>query len=160
MSLYVLYPLLSKSVRKHPHITILTMLFVSLMSRAVLGQFDILPTRPLDWFPLCRVFEFTVGVYSAVLIRRNFWSCINGHRKLNSMLRFMAEIAFPLFLVHWALIRIIGSHAQIGISQTTAIIAFFVLSVIASWIILVVTQAFLRLPRVQKILQPSRTTRG
>ena len=144
MVLYLTFPYLSKSLKRHPHIIIITMLMVSIVSRIILGQYDILPKRPLDWFPLCRIFEFSLGIYLAIMIKQGFWRCINGSKVVASISQFIANISLPLFLVHYPLLSIITFLANRGIPQSIAIVVFLGISVCASWVILLVTN---RLPR-------------
>jgi peptidoglycan/LPS O-acetylase OafA/YrhL len=144
MVLYLFFPYLSRSVRHHPHITIGAMLLVSVLSRAILGQYDILPHRPLDWFPLCRVFEFSLGIYLASVIKPDLLLCINGSRRITSILKFIADISFPLFLAHFPLLIIITYLSKQGTHQIIAIVIFLFTSIITSWVILIVTN---RLPR-------------
>lgn len=68
MAMYLVYPLLSYAVRQKPYTTILLTFVVSTFARFIPGQYQLLPHRPLDWFPLCRLFEFTLGIFLAHVI--------------------------------------------------------------------------------------------
>ena len=150
MTMYIVYPLLAKSVRKRPHTTLIAMLIISVVSRIILGQYEFLPNRSLDWFPTCRVFEFTLGIYLAIVVKQSFWSCLNCSRRLNSILKFMGDISFPLYLVHGPMLPIIVQYWRFGISQWIAIIIFLILSVSISCLVTLLVKVIV--PR-KKILQ-------
>lgn len=78
---------------------------ISVASRLTLGRYELLPRRPLDWFPLCRVFEFGLGVYLARQIPPGFWNMLNGNRRIDCALRYMSDLTLPLFLVHWPILH-------------------------------------------------------
>lgn len=103
--LYTIYPFIGSLLQKKPHRTLITLLLISVCSRLVLGQLEILPKRPLDWFPLCRIFEFGLGIYLAKKIPENFWELLNGNRLVDRVSRYASELTFPLFLVHWPIIH-------------------------------------------------------
>ena len=58
MIMYLFYPILSRAIANSPHVTIGVLLVISILSRLVLGRYFclLLPTNPIDWFPLCRIF--------------------------------------------------------------------------------------------------------
>jgi uncharacterized membrane protein len=60
-ALYCLYPLLAWAMRRHAVGTLCVLLAVSVSSRLVVESF--FTGYPLEWFPLCRVFEFGLGLY-------------------------------------------------------------------------------------------------
>jgi peptidoglycan/LPS O-acetylase OafA/YrhL len=151
MVLYLFFPYLSKSVRHHPHITIVAMLLVSVLSRAILGHYEILPHRPLDWFLLCRVFEFSLGIYLARIIKPYLWLCINGSSRIESVFQFVANISFPLFLVHYPLLLIIPYLSARGVHQLIAIVVFLGISIITSWVILLITNRLSREAVLRKV---------
>lgn len=141
ISLYILYPFISRGIKQRPHKVILILLLISVVSRLIVGHYDILPDRALDWFPLCRVFEFGLGIYLAEVVKPSVWSCANGNSRINSIFGFVGRLTFPLFLVHYPLLRIITGHSWLHISQGTAIVVCLVASVLVSWFILLLTQA-------------------
>jgi len=151
ISLYILYPFISRGIKRKPHMVILTLLLISAMSRIILGHYNILPNRPLDWFPLCRLFEFGLGIYLAEMVKPSVWSCANGNGRINSIFGFVGRLTFPLFLVHYPLLRIITGHSWLHISQEIAIVVFLVASVLVSWFILLLTQAIT--PHLEKLFK-------
>lgn len=139
VTMYLVYPLLSKMIRRMPRAAIILLFFVSALSRIILGKYGILPTRPLDWFPLCRIFEFSLGIYLVVVLSGDIWSVLNFiNSKTAGIIRFMSEISFPLFLIHWPLEGIINFLIRRGVNQIIAILIFIAASVVSSWALLCV----------------------
>ena len=134
MSMYVLFPFLSRLIKKRPNISIFALLSISTVSRFILGRYGILPTRPLDWFPLCRVFEFSLGIYLAILLSRSLWHGLNSLRCLRPLVSFISEISFPLFLIHYPLLLLIYSLTKRGLSLLLAVSVFIVICCTLSWI--------------------------
>lgn len=48
ITMYLMYPYISKGIRRHPNIAIILLLFVSILSRSIIGQYSILPKNPLE----------------------------------------------------------------------------------------------------------------
>lgn len=107
MSLYVLYPLISRGMRRNPWLCILLLLSVSVVSRVLTAHTSLLGGNPLQWFPLNRVFEFGLGVFFCVYLGGN--ALRRPNRRLMHMraLTFLSALSFPLFLVHDPFRRII-----------------------------------------------------
>ena len=105
MCLYGLYPFIEPKIRKHPNVTILILLMISAGTRLLLGHYKILPWRALDWFPLCRIFEFAAGIYLACQIPKKFWNRLNGNHYIERTLSYCAQLTFPIFLVHSPIIH-------------------------------------------------------
>jgi peptidoglycan/LPS O-acetylase OafA/YrhL len=63
MILYCLYPFLSDRIKHNPNLTLFICFILSCSFRFILGTYGILPDRPDDWFPGCRLFEFCLGVW-------------------------------------------------------------------------------------------------
>lgn len=135
MSMYLIYPLISRSIRSHPHIVVIILFGASVLSRALLGQYDVLPGLPLKWFPLCRIFEFGLGIYLATIIAPSFWSCINGYKKLSSIVKFISEISLSLFLVHYPLLFIIKYLMALGLNVSVAVCLYLGVSIFVSWLV-------------------------
>jgi len=138
MTMYILFPLLSHAIRKWPMIVILTLLLISIVSRIIIGSGGILThfIRPLDWFPLCRIFEFSLGIYLALSIPEKIW---HGWALLGRMIppiSFLSELSLPLFLIHQPLLPIIRYLVIHGISPLTASLFFVVVAFMTSWIAL------------------------
>lgn len=62
LMMYAMFPFLLYVIKKHPHVSISALFLISFVSRYYLGM-DTTHFRLIDWFPLCRVFEFVLGIY-------------------------------------------------------------------------------------------------
>jgi peptidoglycan/LPS O-acetylase OafA/YrhL len=144
MSLYVLFPPLSRLIKARPHTTIQLLLVVSVLSRLFLGQHNVLPMRPLDWFPLCRLFEFGLGMYLVRVVPVRQWTQLRWLEPVAPMIAFVSEISFPLFLVHYPFMFVIKFLIMKGVNQAIAIGVFLVLTGSLSWVLMLVDQ---RIPR-------------
>lgn len=137
ITMYLAYPILAKMIRKKPATSIAILLLVSVLSRLILGKYEILPARPLDWFPLCRIFEFSLGIYLVTALKKDYWSVLNFvNARTSKIIRFAAETSFPLFLIHSPLSFIIYSLIQRGVNQVFAVLFFIVVSVALSMFVL------------------------
>ncbi len=142
MSLYALFPLTVWAMKKQPHLTLLALFIISLVCRVYLGryglpfgekhfwdgaieyayrQYGFMPGRPTDWFPLCRIFEFGLGIYLALVLKRSVWFAINLPGR--KVVGFLSDLSFPLFLVHYPLLFLLDSVEKLG--DTTAIALYF-----------------------------------
>ena len=140
MSMYLLYPILSNLIRRRPHTTVVVLLLVSTLVRLLPGKCPLLAVRPLDWFPLCRVFEFSAGVYLATILPASIWGSINSVSQIRPLITFISRISFPLFLVHYPLRFLILYLTKRGINRVFSIFLYVLLSVMLSWILLVVDE--------------------
>ena len=133
VSLYALFPFIEPLFHRKPHTTLIILLVVSVSFRLLLGQFDLLPRRPLDWFPLSRVFEFGLGIYLAGIIPTRFWKLLNGKRTIGRTSLYISELSFPLFLVHWPILHTLK---HVPVPDFAWIILFLVVSIAVSACIL------------------------
>jgi peptidoglycan/LPS O-acetylase OafA/YrhL len=144
MSLYLLFPLLSPPLKRHPHRTIGLLLVVSGLSRLYLGQHDVLPLRPLDWFPLCRVFEFGLGMYLVRVVPAMGWTQLRWLEPVAPIIAFISAISWPLLLIHVPFLFVIKLLIMKGVSPPIAIGCFLALSGVLSWGLMLADQ---RVPR-------------
>lgn len=128
LSMYFLYPLLARGFRKHPHWTLAATVLLSVGSRLLIGKYKLIDMRPLDWFPLCRVFEFTLGMALVRAVSLVRWRLPEVPAWLGRALSFLGRLTFPLFLVHYPVIFLIGHFKKGGMSQGAAIGLFLVIS--------------------------------
>jgi peptidoglycan/LPS O-acetylase OafA/YrhL len=133
VSLYALYPLIAPRFLNRPHSSLFILLIVSLVSRLVLGRFNISFERPLDWFPLCRIFEFAFGIYLARIIHPTFWTLLNGNESVTRVTSYMAALSFPFYLVHSP---VLDTVQHLPIPDTLWISLFLLISGIVSVIVL------------------------
>lgn len=95
--LYALFPLLSHLCKKNPEIFIAFSLFVSLSSRfyfSISGD----KTDAVRWFPLCALFEFSLGIY---IIKRELYPKLVNNSKTISWL---SDLTFYVFLIHYPIL--------------------------------------------------------
>jgi peptidoglycan/LPS O-acetylase OafA/YrhL len=133
LCLYLLYPYLSKFIRRYQLKALLAFLVISLVLRSLLfSNSGIFPDRFWMWFPLCNLFEFSLGIY---LIQLGLYP-----KTVNSspIIRKLADFSFYVFLFHIVvqtlLLVILKSNPQIVQSMT--IVAFNQENVLLTWIFL------------------------
>lgn len=93
ISLYLMYPLLAKAIRWHAPAALGIFFAVSVLSRLVVES--AFSGYPLEWFPLCRLFEFGLGIYCADR------TSLTGASS-PAWLAYLSDIAFPLYLSHYS----------------------------------------------------------
>ncbi len=145
VTMYLMYPYIAKIMRRNPHIVISLLFLISIVSREVLrqyshfyGSYGSFLWRSIGWFPLCRVFEFSLGIYLADITKERLWRCMDGFREGKSIIGFMAQISFPMFLVHHPLLFLIPFLSGRGVHQFVAVIVYLGVCTALSWMILVV----------------------
>jgi peptidoglycan/LPS O-acetylase OafA/YrhL len=146
ISMYILFPFLSVQIKRKPRLSIAILFLISFVSRSILGVYKILPYRPLDWFPLCRIFEFSLGIYLAVILHRALFYKPKLSFNLNKFIYFVSELSFPLFLIHYPFLFMIRYLTEKGINQILAICFYLAFSIILSWLILIVDK---KIPRYE-----------
>jgi len=155
MVMYAACPAMIYFIKRWPHLTVLALFLISAYSRYYIGQngvpfmdqsffegikswffrkYGFMPGRPGDWFPLCRVFEFGLGIYLAAVLPKSFWFTLDI--KFKKILFFFSDIAFPLFLIHLPymfLVHYLNKELKIPLSMSVTL--FMVLLVLASYFI-------------------------
>jgi peptidoglycan/LPS O-acetylase OafA/YrhL len=144
VAMYLLFPFLSRAVERRPALTLAALLVVSGVSRYVVGRGAGLPPDALEWLPLCRVFEFSAGVFAGMLL--GTWA---SRRRvtlgpLTPFVSLMAAISFPMFLVHSSLLGLIPFAVRRGVSEIVAIAVFLAVSVAVSSAVLLLDGALRR----------------
>jgi len=145
MVMYLIFPLVSRCIKRRPLTALAVLLVTSVASRLLLGRYEVLPTRPLDWFPLCRVFEFSLGVYLATVLPKRAYDFGRGCRG-GAVVVFVGKLSFPLFLVHYPLLRVMTFLTANGVTQAVAVASFLAAALLASYVILLTDR---RIPRVR-----------
>lgn len=133
MSMYALFPALIFFMRKEPHVAIVALSIISVASRSYVGregipftdpsfydgvkswfyrQYGFMPGRPGDWFPLCRLFEFGLGIYLALIVPRGLWFKIKIRH--NQAINYFSDLSFALFLTHFPYLFLIIYARQSG----------------------------------------------
>ena len=140
--LYLFFPLISNLIKKKPYLILLLTFIISFFSRLLLGKYDLLPNRALDWFPLSRLFEFSLGIYAANIIPKTFWQIADKLQMLSGSIFFLSEISFPLFLIHYPLLNLINKFINMGLSPALSVIFYLSISFVSSWTINFLTDKF------------------
>lgn len=91
--LYLMYPLLSYAMRKHPHISMIAIFAIAEASIYVMSQTTVF-FEGISWFPLCRLFEFSLGIY---LFRIGLYSKMISK---NSVIIYLSSISFYAYLIN------------------------------------------------------------
>lgn len=152
MVMYALFPLLFFCIKRAPHITLAVLLAVSVLSRWYIGQegipfiagslfdelkgwayrqYGFMPGRPGDWFPLCRVFEFGLGIYIALRVPKTFWFRLQF--RFTQPVRVLSDLAFPLFLIHYPFMFLVLWFAELGLHLYLSIGVYLCLLFVAAW---------------------------
>jgi peptidoglycan/LPS O-acetylase OafA/YrhL len=101
LSLYLLFPLINELFERYPiNYVLLILLAVEVASRLLIGRYGS-GYRPLDWFPLCRVFEFGLGIWLAkndYLVDKLSKITLPFGEKL---IIFLSSISYSAYLIHY-----------------------------------------------------------
>lgn len=141
--MYFIYPALSSSMAKYNKMSVLVLLLLtSIAFRLLIGNGILsLPNRPLDWFPLCRIFEFGLGVYiGKAFVHSSCFRFKFRHSLLNNSLAAFGILSFPLFLVHSIFRFVITDLVNLGITIPVAITIYVILVVFLAWVIAIIDQ--------------------
>ncbi|MFH1366796.1 MAG: acyltransferase family protein [Patescibacteria group bacterium] len=145
LSLYLLFPLLHQLIKKYRLKALLFFLVISIFSRALLVSTPLMEKIVLEWFPLARLFEFSLGIYLGFAVKPAVWEIINSRPKWNNFLRFASEISFPLFLVHYPLLFIcFDLWRKIGLNVVLALLLYLAVSIWVSWFFAYISKIILR----------------
>ncbi len=144
--LYFLFPFLSRICRISPEKFLMGVFILSIFSRILLvNNYIRLPGNPLEWFPFARIFEFGMGIYLAIRVQRRLLKVFNKNTRITSVLRFFAELSFPLFLVHFQFLFFIKYLTRFGLSKFFGTLIFLATSLIISYCILKISKQFQRI---------------
>lgn len=127
VSLYVCYPWLARVMKRAPRGTLLALLVISVGARLTVEGF--LPYWPLEWFPLCRVFEFGLGICLAQAAHAQSALQWTGPAPIGRILEILSELSFPVFLIHW-LFRPVYWH----LSSPLHVLVFLILTLTVSYV--------------------------
>jgi peptidoglycan/LPS O-acetylase OafA/YrhL len=127
LSLYLLYPLLLYAIKKHPNISLISFFFISLASRWIL--YYIFPTFSGGWdaFPLCRFFNFGLGIY---LIRKGWFPKAISNRTI----AFLGVMSFYVFLLEYPIICVTNFYGGIFYFVLGMIVFSFLLYLLDNFI--------------------------
>ena len=135
MSMYIMYPILSKLMKLYPTFTLITTAIISIGSRLVLGATGWLSEHPLDWFPMCRLFEFSLGIYTCKMITPKSLLWINKYIGYftGKVISLLSDLSYPIFLTHYPLLSAVPLMCRHGIMVTMSITMYCILIISVSW---------------------------
>ena len=155
LTMYAMFPFIFFLMKKQPHLVIVILFLVSAVSRYYVGkegvpfvdqsffddlkgwfyrQYGFMPGRPGDWFPPCRVFEFALGIYLALVIPRELWFKLRL-AVLEKPIQFLSDLAFPLFLIHYPYMFLVLYFADIGLPLSLSIVGVIAMLVVVAYFI-------------------------
>jgi peptidoglycan/LPS O-acetylase OafA/YrhL len=152
MSLYAIYPYLSRLMRRSPYSVICILFVISVLSTLVIREYQLfprlplVPEAPLAWFPLCRIFEFGLGIF---LVNQHWVGIPMDKSNLSifdSVFRYTSEISFPVFLIHYPLLSVIKFWRGLG-GTLVGLAVYFVLTLLLGHILLVLDTVIQRKAR-------------
>ena len=122
LCLYFLYPVILAAMKRNPHLSIFSLFLISLGSRALMAFVFPFFYRGIDWFPLCQVFTFGLGVYIIRIGKYPKW--INR----SNLLAFASKSSFYIYLVHAPLLFLVqyDSFVLFVISTTVFTCVFYI----------------------------------
>lgn len=109
MILYSFYPFINYEMKKNSYFTLMALLVISIISRIYLGRIEG-NGRIIDWFPLCRVFEFGLGIF---IIEKDFYFKNVTKSKLVAEL---SELCFYIFLIHCQVLFLLNLSLMMYVS--------------------------------------------
>jgi peptidoglycan/LPS O-acetylase OafA/YrhL len=148
MTLYALFPPLYLALKRWSHWLLCGLLCVSLASRYYVGQYGLpwsdptwwmdvqgwayrqygfMPGRPGDWFVLCRIFEFALGIYLALILPHRIWFIGPNWHWLNKSIYKLSDVCFALFLCHYPFLFILTYLHDLGVELPLCILIFLAL---------------------------------
>jgi peptidoglycan/LPS O-acetylase OafA/YrhL len=140
--MYLVFPLLSKSMEKNPYITISVILFISVISTIFVNTYGAgfvgIDQQPDRSFPLCNLIEFGLGIFC---IQQNLYpKNVNN----SSTVRLLADMSFYIFLIHqpirYALYGTPGNIWGVNAWIFPTIIEFIILVFVSSYMLMVIDQ--------------------
>jgi len=98
ISLYLLFPIVYSAIKRHPHVSLLSLFLIYIAAKVITWNYFSQFTGVTDWFPLCQIFEFGLGIY---LVQIGLYWKFSAPR----LLAFAGELSFYLYLVHAAFLQ-------------------------------------------------------
>ena len=98
VALYFLFPFLSASIRKYPH---MTLVLIALAEISLRYLFVDIPGAPDRWLPACNFLEFGLGIW---VVQQNLFPAWTYD---SPVIGFLADISFYAFLSHYVLLNVL-----------------------------------------------------
>jgi peptidoglycan/LPS O-acetylase OafA/YrhL len=110
MSLYLLFPYLTKIVRKYQFSAIVAFMLISFFIRFLLLTYNVVPLDHFyRWFPLCNLFEFGLGIY--IIQTKLYPRDMTSHPTI----RQLSDLSYYVFLFHWIVITALFYYTVNGV---------------------------------------------
>ncbi len=132
MTMYLSYPLIAQGLKRSPWVCMGLLFCISYISRLVVANSEILTGDPMHWFPLNRVFEFSVGVALEQSIPQSVLASSNAGLRKFGLLPFLGDLSFPLFLIHDPLRRVMTGDPHAPFNSLLGVPVFIVASLLLS----------------------------
>jgi peptidoglycan/LPS O-acetylase OafA/YrhL len=126
VSLYFLFPIVYYAIKKHPHVSLLSLFLIYVVAKVIMWNYFFQYPGVTDWFPLCHIFEFGLGVY---LVQRGLYLKSSAPRLLATA----GELSFYLYLVHASLLHFMPP-VQYEFGYGYALAFFIVITLLFGWI--------------------------
>jgi len=118
-------------------------LLVSMVSRFLVGRYWMVE-RPTDWFPPCRLFEFTLGIW-LVNNRRAFGFLSNLRLRWGeNVAAYFSNLSYPVYLVHLTVLGFINLYSATIGNPLLFLLAFIVGTFVLSNIVFYVESIALK----------------
>ncbi len=155
VSLYILFPFLSKIVKKYQLTAILAFSLVGFVSRYLFYTYSgIFPELLWYWFPLCNLFEFSLGIY---VVQNQFFP--KNKNKYPIILQ-LVDLSFYVFLFHmliiWGIARFLPTTGPL-IFVCLVYVGMWGIVFVVCWIIMIIDkqiqQTIRQNEKIKKFLQ-------
>jgi len=148
-SLYLSFPYLSKYIRAYPRTSLILLFAVSGASRYLTEAYTDW-SRPADWFILCRLFEFGLGIWlvdnpKALNIMKSLGQDLKA--KTKTAVIYASNLSFPAYLVHWIAIEMSPFKTM---ELRYFLIFFFIFTLTMSWLVLTLNRVIRGTRRFQQ----------
>ena len=142
--MYLIFPVLSKSMDEYPYITISVIMLISVISTIFVNTYDAgfvgIDQQPDRSFPLCNLIEFGLGMFC---VQQGLYpKTINK----SGTVRFLADMSFYIFLIHQPI-----RYALYGTPANIWSVNAWVFPTLIEFIILVFAASFVLMKIDQKI---------
>lgn len=133
VSLYLIFPFLRKFLFRHKLKGLIILFLISIFSRYFFTKYDFLHSRSMDWFPPSRFFEFSAGIFFSKKLldfKNNLDFTINKTNWTKKIIKFLSELSFPIFLIHYPILSIFEHSTDIFFTGLTAIFIIIISAII------------------------------
>ena len=138
ITLYAFFPFLSNILTQRPYLNLAALLAISIAGKVLIKDTGLLAGNAIEWFPLVRMFEFTLGMYLAQRVPHSVLTSLNSF-KYSKAITFLSALSFPVFLIHYELEFVITILRNNNFSLFSSIIFYLVVTLLLSYIVLLLS---------------------